>query len=251
MYDEEISGEMHGMLIDSKVPESSEDIARMIGPLGASLSAKATDVLVPSNVGKVSQMTNSKTHIQPPKLRFIKQIRAHQLLSKARRNRPKVVQDYVLEETLPKRDPKNSFLGFFPYPDIFRVSRPLKPKRIDAAKSLAQHGALIGSGDSGCKISIQVLRGFNIPVRSGLVTKFSKANGPIHDPDAPVKYTLFQIICNREYPAMSRLRSREKECAPMLLMDQIQTGIKHLRLMSYHQRMLIQRLCNVALHSRI
>jgi hypothetical protein len=187
MFDDEINEEMFGLLGDSKKLESAEDLARMVGPLRTSISAKTTDILVPSNVTAVSNTANSKTHIQPPKLRFIKQIRAHQLLSKARRNRPKVVQDYVSEEKLPKRDPRNSFLGLFPYPDIFRVIRPLKPRRIDTASNLAQHGALIGSGDSGCKISIQVLRGFNIPVRSTGIGRKSKIPiGPVKDTNAPV-----------------------------------------------------------------
>jgi hypothetical protein len=151
------------MLDDSKVKESAEDIARMIGPSKASLSATPTSALTQS--ARVSPATSSKNHIQPPKLRFIKQIRAHQLLSRARSARPKVVQDYVSEERLPKHDPRNSFLGLFPYPDIFRTIRPLKPKRINVGRELERGGG-IGSGESGCKLSIQVLRGFNIPVRS-------------------------------------------------------------------------------------
>lgn len=160
----------------------------MVGARRNSLSVRPSALTIPSNSANIANTANSKTHIQPPKLRFIKQIRAHQLLSKARRNRPKVVQDLVSEEKLPIRDPRNGLFGLFPYPDLFRAIRPLKPKRIDAAHNIAQHGALIGSGDSGCKISIHVLRGFNIPVRSKqLVTKYGKLNDSDNvDPKAPV-----------------------------------------------------------------
>lgn len=149
-------------------------------------SPKIDSAMSPAKAAKMSTIANSKTHIQPERLRFIKQIRAHQLLSKARRNRPKMVQDFVREERLPRRDPRNTFFGLFPYPDIFKVVRPLKPQRIDAALNSSNNQALISSGDSGCRINIKVLRGFNIPIRSGLLARSGKANDSGNSYGTPV-----------------------------------------------------------------
>lgn len=106
-------------------------------------------------------------------LGFIKQVRAHQLLRKARLSRPKRVADFVKEESVNFKSDNNMFLS-----GMFKVNRPLKPERethvLGATGTIVKHNTphSIASAtsrfddDGGCNMVVQVMRAFNIPVRS-------------------------------------------------------------------------------------
>ena len=92
---------------------------------------------------------------------FLKRIRSHQLLSLARHSRPPHVNDYVREEQLPDY-PQREWL----FLNVLKPRRPLKPHRVDVANS----GRTAHPEE--CRIVVQVVRAFNLPVRksnSGIV----------------------------------------------------------------------------------
>ncbi|KAJ3413142.1 Coiled-coil and C2 domain-containing protein 2A [Chytridiales sp. JEL 0842] len=85
---------------------------------------------------------------------FLKKIRTHQLIQKARQSRPPRVEDFVREERLMEAQPQQNILL-----TLFQTRRPLKPVRTShLSRATAQP-------ENGCVIVVQVLRGFNIPVR--------------------------------------------------------------------------------------
>ncbi len=89
----------------------------------------------------------------PDSIGFIKRVRYHQLLNKARLAVPPNVDDFVREERIPTATAQSSILDM-----LFPVYRPLNPIRVER-KTLAS------TNPESCKILVQVLRGFNLPMR--------------------------------------------------------------------------------------
>jgi hypothetical protein len=108
----------------------------------------------------------------------LKKIRTHQLIQRARQARPPRVEDFVREERLTEAQPQqNIFLT------LFQTRRPLKPARTSRlSRATAQP-------EDGCVIVVQVLRGFNIPVRrkDAKIEDFAQKNSsePIVSTDFP------------------------------------------------------------------
>jgi hypothetical protein len=84
---------------------------------------------------------------------FIKRIRYHQLINRARLAVPPKIDDYVREERIPEAAPQKNLLDI-----LFPIYRPLNPSRVER-KTLAT------TSPENCKLIIQVLRGFNLPTR--------------------------------------------------------------------------------------
>ena len=84
---------------------------------------------------------------------FIKRIRYHQLINRARLAVSPKIDDYVREERIPEAAPQKSLFDI-----LFPMYRPLNPSRVER-KSLAS------TSPENCKLIIQVLRGFNLPTR--------------------------------------------------------------------------------------
>lgn len=106
-----------------------------------------------SGVKGSTSALNVNGNILPDSIGFIKRVRYHQLLNKARLSVPPNVDDFVREERIPPATPQNSFLDM-----LFPVYRPLNPIRVER-KTLAS------TNPESCKILVQVLRGFNLPMR--------------------------------------------------------------------------------------
>ncbi|KAI8621278.1 hypothetical protein BC830DRAFT_275158 [Chytriomyces sp. MP71] len=85
---------------------------------------------------------------------FLKRIRMHQLIQRARQGRPPRVEDFVREERIVElQQQENLFLA------LFMPKRPLKPLRV------SRLARLTSQPEDGCKIVVKVLQGFNVPVR--------------------------------------------------------------------------------------
>ncbi|TPX38611.1 hypothetical protein CcCBS67573_g10709, partial [Chytriomyces confervae] len=102
---------------------------------------------------KSAQDTKS-IHDTNTNLGFLKRIRMHQLIQRARQGRAPRVQDFVREERVVEVEATESFLLSF-----FLPKRPLKPNRI------SRFARVTSQPEDGCKISVKVLQGFNVPVR--------------------------------------------------------------------------------------
>ncbi|KAJ3279724.1 Coiled-coil and C2 domain-containing protein 2A [Borealophlyctis nickersoniae] len=141
LRDEEITEGMYHRVAD---PLKDDEIASSLwGPRRRPLSTASTPTLhlpTPASL--------------PHDPGFLKRIRSHQLLSRARLSRPPRVDDYVREERLPETQPRQ-FLFF----NLVRPRRPLKPYRTDRA------AAMPTAHPGSCRVVVQVLRGFNVPVR--------------------------------------------------------------------------------------
>ncbi|KAI8809764.1 hypothetical protein BJ742DRAFT_738029 [Cladochytrium replicatum] len=101
----------------------------------------------------VSKRPSPEIAEQIQSLKFLKRIRAHQLLLAAHRNECPRVTDVVREERLPEPEPGSSLFEHF-----FRPNRPLKPYRTERTNLVT------GQADR-CSIIIQISRAFNVPVR--------------------------------------------------------------------------------------
>ncbi|KAJ3124071.1 Coiled-coil and C2 domain-containing protein 2A [Nowakowskiella sp. JEL0407] len=146
---------------------------RVIDPLSEEIIAKE---LLSSHFSAKSNLniSDTPTSNQPSNFEhrnFLKRIRAHQLLKEARLNRPHRLEDFVREERLVKTDPERSIFASFLQP-----RRPLKPHRTDRLM-------LLSAQPEKCEIVVQVLRGFNVPVRrkdSGIMdAAATKSTNPI------------------------------------------------------------------------
>jgi hypothetical protein len=84
---------------------------------------------------------------------FVKRIRYHQLVNKARLAVPPTVDDFVREERLPPAAPQSSIMDL-----LFPIYRPLNPARLERK-------SLVSASPESCKLIVQVLRGFNLPSR--------------------------------------------------------------------------------------
>ncbi|KAJ3377937.1 hypothetical protein HDU80_003046, partial [Chytriomyces hyalinus] len=100
---------------------------------------------------KSAQDTKS-IHDTNTNLGFLKRIRMHQLIQRARQGRAPRVQDFVREERVVEVEATESFLLSF-----FLPKRPLKPNRI------SRFARVTSQPEDGCKISVKVLQGFNVP----------------------------------------------------------------------------------------
>ena len=76
------------------------------------------------------------------------------MIHRARQARPPRVEDFVREEKLAEVQPQQNI-----FMSLLSSRRPLRPTR---TSRLSRATAM---PESGCTIAIQVLRGFNIPVR--------------------------------------------------------------------------------------
>ncbi|KAJ3050351.1 Coiled-coil and C2 domain-containing protein 2A [Rhizophlyctis rosea] len=134
-----------------------------------SFTPTATTPLTPLDLSK-----DIPTTLDPG---FLKRIRSHQLLSLARHSRPPHVDDYVREERLPDT-PQREWM----FLNVLKPRRPLRPHRVD----VANNGRTAHPAE--CKIVVQVVRAFNLPVR--------KANSGIVDAAATGGKDTEQIVCD-------------------------------------------------------
>ncbi|KXS14582.1 hypothetical protein M427DRAFT_498440 [Gonapodya prolifera JEL478] len=111
----------------------------------------------------VLELATSRSHLEasvpaPPspisQVSLLKRVRAHQIFRQARMNRPSLVSDFVREEYLPPAEPLTISLAKY-----VRIRRPLKPERIERAKIATPETP------TKCELVVQVIRGFNVPVR--------------------------------------------------------------------------------------
>ncbi|KAJ3221081.1 Coiled-coil and C2 domain-containing protein 2A [Clydaea vesicula] len=153
LFDFEIDQKMYEK--NSDPFEDSEDLTKFLE------TSTTTKNGFPSTMNlSETQSANSRLRVAPPTLRFIKQIRAHQLLKKARLSRTRRVEDYVKEEQLTAAEPEISIFS-----SLFSIRRPLKPTRTIKTSRISEVQQSDFNKNS-CKIMIQVLRAFNVPVRS-------------------------------------------------------------------------------------
>ncbi|KAJ3196677.1 Coiled-coil and C2 domain-containing protein 2A [Irineochytrium annulatum] len=157
--DEEITEEMYQMVIDPSVDYVA---AKQIW----SSNLKNITLSIDSIAREVKESSAAE-----PK-RFLKRIRMHQLFLKARQSRPMRVEDVVREERIPEVSPVQSFAL-----TLFKHKRPLKPYRLGMNRRATSHP------ENGCRITFQISRGYNVPVRRQDV-KFDDiaqkaADGPI------------------------------------------------------------------------
>ena len=174
--DEEIKEEMFEPISDPMI--EADDIMKQM--IAAPLSVKKSLGSL-ANFGSTSVSANNlsptaaspainyKPNLQPPSLRFLKQVRSHALLQRAIKSTVKHVSDYVREESLPPLEKNSSMFG-----DFFSVRRPLKPKRSETLSTQ--------QSDKGSKMIIQIMRGINIPTRTALLN-----NKPSTDLNASTK----------------------------------------------------------------
>ena len=104
---------------------------------------------------------------------FVKRIRYHQLINKARLAVPPQVDDFVREERLPPPAPQVNLFDV-----LFPIYRPLNPFRVER-KTLA------ATNPESCKIIVQVLRGFNLPSRTFGNANVSKSKKKESTPLSP------------------------------------------------------------------
>jgi coiled-coil and C2 domain-containing protein 2A len=119
---------------------------------------RESDFLPKSNQGVFGSKLNIG-HELSDMIGFVKRVRYHQLINKARLAVPPTVDDYVREERLPPAAPQSSILDL-----LFPIYRPLNPTRLERK-------SLIAASPESCKIIVQVLRGFNLPSRVTKITK--------------------------------------------------------------------------------
>ncbi|KAJ3340876.1 Coiled-coil and C2 domain-containing protein 2A [Gonapodya sp. JEL0774] len=119
----------------------------------------------------VLELATSRSHLEasvspPPspisQISLLKRVRAHHIFRQARLNRPSCVGDFVREEVLPPAEPLTISLAKY-----VRTRRPLNPERLERAK------VAMPDTPSKCELVVQILRGFNIPVRKESNTKKS------------------------------------------------------------------------------
>ncbi|KAJ3198266.1 Coiled-coil and C2 domain-containing protein 2A, partial [Entophlyctis luteolus] len=143
--------------VKAPVPFNDKDIAddlyeKIANPLED--EAAALSMWKPKSSNSKNTQSSSKDDSFSEATGFLKRIRMHQLIQRARQSRPYRVEDFVREERLAEAQAQENMLSA-----LFMPKRPLKPLR------LSRLARLTLQPDHGCKIMIHVLRGMNVPTR--------------------------------------------------------------------------------------
>ncbi|KAJ3105635.1 Coiled-coil and C2 domain-containing protein 2A [Phlyctochytrium planicorne] len=146
--DEDIHEEMFEKIIDpSTEPGAVQNVWTLATPFTSLETLESNDT--PAVVQEPRQISEPSLS-----LRFLKRIRTHQLIHRARQTRPKRVEDFVREERFAEAPPQQNILF-----TLFNPKRPLKPLRSSrSSRATAQP-------ENGCFIAVQVQRAYNIPIR--------------------------------------------------------------------------------------
>ncbi|KAL2914077.1 hypothetical protein HK105_206335 [Polyrhizophydium stewartii] len=152
------------VLVREPVPIIEDDITPEIyEPVQRNDPGESETMDASWNTHTLRESTSRQPVDKSVRLGFIKRVRELQLVRKAQLARPISVDDYVREERMqPPPEQQN------PLEMLFRPKRPLNPLRND------RRAAATSNPDS-CRIVVQVLRGFNLPVRRATVKRVEAA----------------------------------------------------------------------------
>eukprot|EP00842_Homolaphlyctis_polyrhiza_P004473 jgi/Hompol1/5026/HPOL_000561-RA len=113
---------------------------------------------------------------------FLKRVREIQLVRRAQLAKPISVDDFVREERMAPPPEQENPLEF-----LFRTKRPLNPARVDR-----QH--VVTASPESCRIVVQILRGFNLPVRKFALRQFVDPTSN-KQPTTPIYVAPFVEVC--------------------------------------------------------
>ncbi|KAK5665703.1 hypothetical protein QVD99_007347 [Batrachochytrium dendrobatidis] len=139
----------------------NEDMYQVIDPENVSVRSKSAIV---SEINKLSSSAVFPSIDRAFSAGFLKRVRELQLVRKAKLARPISVSDFVREEQLVTSQEQQN-----PFEMLFALKRPLNPSRVNRTNVATT------SPDS-CRIVVQVLEGFNLPIRKSTLGYMKNAN---------------------------------------------------------------------------